>query len=147
MIKKIAIENLIPGMFVHSVTKQQGQFKIKNQGWVRTPDAIAQLRKAGILEIEIDTDKTLPSQSEETAPTAPQEQTSTVSQRYDPTQHSVSVSSEIGKAEKLYTEAKSLQEKAIESIRAGKKLLLVHLKRSQMDLLIQFLEIKMHWLA
>lgn len=120
MIKKIAIKNLAPGMFVHSVTKQRGQFKIKNQGWVRTSDSISQLINAGILEIEIDTDKTLPDDNQDSTSSTTDEHSQTQKQRYDPTQHSVSVSSEIGKAEKLYTEAKALQEKAIESIKAGK---------------------------
>ncbi|WP_353848390.1 DUF3391 domain-containing protein [uncultured Pseudoalteromonas sp.] len=46
-------------MFVQSVTKQTGRIKIKNQGWVKTQASIDKLKKAGILEIEIDPDKTL----------------------------------------------------------------------------------------
>ena len=46
-------------MFVHSVTKQTGKIKIKNQGWVKTQAGVQQLIKAGILEVEIDPDKTI----------------------------------------------------------------------------------------
>ena len=50
-------------MFVQSVTKQTGKIKIKNQGWVKTQAGVQQLIKAGILEVEIDPDKTIVAQS------------------------------------------------------------------------------------
>ena len=53
-LKVISISQLQPGMFVQSVTKQTGCIKIKNQGWVKTQASIDKLKKAGILEIEID---------------------------------------------------------------------------------------------
>lgn len=46
-------------MFVQSVTKQTGRIKIKSQGWVKTQAGIDKLKNVGILEIEIDPDKTL----------------------------------------------------------------------------------------
>jgi len=46
-------------MFVQSVTKQTGSIKVTNQGWVKTPESIDKLKKAGILEVIIDPNKTL----------------------------------------------------------------------------------------
>ncbi len=57
--KTLPINQLKPGMFVQSVTKQTGKIRIKNQGWVKTQGSIDKLIKAGILEVEIDPDKTL----------------------------------------------------------------------------------------
>ncbi len=58
-LKTLPINQLKLGMFVQSVTKQTGKIRIKNQGWVKTQGSIDKLIKAGILEVEIDPDKTL----------------------------------------------------------------------------------------
>ena len=59
MLKIIPIEELQCGMFVNAVTKQDGRFKVKTKGLVRTEKVIQQLKGKGILEVEIDTDKSL----------------------------------------------------------------------------------------
>ena len=66
--KIIPVGQLLPGMFVQSVTRQTGSIKIKNQGWVKTQAGINNLIKAGILEVEIDPDKTLIDSVPEKAP-------------------------------------------------------------------------------
>ncbi|WP_149981358.1 HD-GYP domain-containing protein [Pseudoalteromonas rhizosphaerae] len=114
--KIIPIDQLIPGMFVHSVTKQTGKIKIKNQGWVKTQAGVQQLIKAGILEVEIDPDKTIV----ELTPTAT---TSDIKveppKQRDPWSTTHSVEQEMDKAFKLYSEAKQLQSKAFTDIKAG----------------------------
>ena len=103
-------------MYVQSVTKQTGKIKIKNQGWVKTQAGVQQLIKAGILEIEIDPDKTIIAQSppvaSETVKVVPPKQR-------DPWHTTHSVEKEMDKALKLYTEAKQLQTKAFTDIKAG----------------------------
>ena len=103
-------------MFVQSVTKQTGRIKIKNQGWVKTQVGIDKLKKAGILEVEIDPDKTLTKSVPEKEPP----QTSTVVKKRDPWQKVHSSEQEMGKAKKLYDEAKTLQVKAFKDIKAGR---------------------------
>lgn len=103
-------------MFVQSVTKQTGKIKIKNQGWVKTQAGVQQLIKAGILEIEIDPDKTIVAQSPAT--TTDDVKIVPPKQR-DPWQTTHSVEQEMDKALKLYTEAKQLQTKAFTDIKAG----------------------------
>ncbi|TMP09332.1 phosphodiesterase [Pseudoalteromonas sp. S3178] len=114
--KIISISKLLPGMFVQSVTKQTGRIKIKNQGWVKTQVGIDKLKKAGILEVEIDPDKTLTKSVPEKEPT----QTSTVVKKRDPWLKVHSSEQEMGKAKKLYDEAKTLQLKAFKDIKAGR---------------------------
>ncbi len=116
MFKTIPIKQLLPGMFVQSVTKQSGNIKIKNQGWVKTQAGIDQLIKAGILEVEIDPDKTI---IEQPIQTQSVDTTSSLPQKRDPWHTSNSVEQELGKAQKLYCEAKELQSKAFTEIKAG----------------------------
>lgn len=103
-------------MFVHSVTKQTGKIKIKKQGWVKTPIGVQQLIKAGILEIEIDPDKSIISQS---APVTTDDVKVEPIKPRDPWQTTHSVEQEMDKALKLYTEAKQLQSKAFTEIKSG----------------------------
>lgn len=114
--KIIPVGQLLPGMFVQSVTKQTGSIKIKNQGWVKTQAGINNLIKAGILEIEIDPHKTLI----DTVPEKDQIATPTTKIKRDPWQKTHSAEQEMGKAKKLYDEAKTLQIKAFKDIKAGR---------------------------
>ncbi|WP_166420870.1 HD-GYP domain-containing protein [Pseudoalteromonas sp. Z1A8] len=114
--KRLPISQLLPGMFVQSVTKQTGSIKIKNQGWVKTQASINNLIKAGILEVEIDPDKTLIDSVPEKDPIA----IPTTKIKRDPWQKTHSAEQEIGKAKKLYDEAKTLQLKAFKDIKAGR---------------------------
>ena len=114
--KIIPVGQLLPGMFVQSVTRQTGSIKIKNQGWVKTQAGINNLIKAGILEVEIDPDKTLIDSVPEKAPiTVPATKI-----KRDPWQKTHSAEQEMGKAKKLYDEAKTLQIKAFKDIKAGR---------------------------
>lgn len=105
-------------MFVQHVTKQTGRIKVKSQGWVKTQADIDKLKKAGILEVEIDPDKTLVN----TVPEKEPESTSAVKIKRDPWQKAHSAEQEMGKAKKLYDEAKTLQLKAFKEIKAGRKI-------------------------
>ncbi|KAA1155748.1 MULTISPECIES: HD-GYP domain-containing protein [Pseudoalteromonas] len=116
--KTILISQLLPGMFVQHVTKQTGRIKVKSQGWVKTQADIDKLKKAGILEVEIDPDKTLVN----TVPEKELESTSAVKIKRDPWQKAHSAEQEMGKAKKLYDEAKTLQLKAFKEIKAGRKI-------------------------
>ncbi len=103
-------------MFVQNVTKQTGKIKVKSQGWVKTQTSIDKLIKAGILEVEIDPDKTLIDSVPEKEPV----KTPSVKIKRDPWQKAHSAEQEMGKAKKLYDEAKTLQIKAFKDIKAGR---------------------------
>ena len=117
MLKTIQTSELTPGMYVQGVVKQNGSYKIKSEGWVKTQSAIDTLVHAGILEVEIDPDKFIDVTPKIEKPTEPSEKP-----QFDPTKPTVSFSSEITKAQSLYSEAKDLQSKAFDDIRAGRKL-------------------------
>ncbi|WP_273046699.1 HD-GYP domain-containing protein [Pseudoalteromonas sp.] len=114
--KIVPISQLLPGMFVQSVTKQTGRIKIKNQGWVKTQAGIDKLKKAGILEVEIDPDKTLTESVPEKQPL----DIPTPIKKRAPWQKVHSAEQEMGKAKKLYDEARTLQTKAFKDIKAGR---------------------------
>lgn len=121
--KTLPINQLKPGMFVHGVTKQTGKIRIKNQGWVKTQGSIDKLKQAGILEIEIDPDKTLNLDSDNKITEKPKPAAPAVSSKpFDPWHTTHSMSAEMTKANSLYTEAKSLQSKAFADIREGNKI-------------------------
>ncbi|MCF2856621.1 HD-GYP domain-containing protein [Pseudoalteromonas sp. SMS1] len=116
--KTINIKDLEPGMFVVGVIKQAGHVRVKNQGWVRDENGIRNLIQSGVLEVEIDPDKTLHQNEEvdsviEECAEPPQ---------IDPWHKSVPVEAELGQAVKMYEQAKQLQEKAFTDIRDGRKI-------------------------
>ncbi|CCQ09475.1 HD domain protein [Pseudoalteromonas luteoviolacea B = ATCC 29581] len=122
-LKIIPISQLQPGMFVARVVKQTGRVKVKSQGWVKTKTAIESLSKAGIVEVEIDPDKTL-DLTPKAKPT-PDEPSSTAniskeSEKSSPWHKSSSIDAELDIANTLYQEAKQLQQKAFDDIKAGR---------------------------
>lgn len=52
--RKVTIDQLQPGQYVVQVLEQTGHLAIKHAGWVRTANAIAQLRQQGVLAVAID---------------------------------------------------------------------------------------------
>ncbi len=119
-LKTLSINQLKPGMFVQSVTKQTGKIRIKNQGWVKTQASIVKLVKAGILEVVIDPDKTLELNDNNNA--AEQQSLPSAQETFDPWHTSHDVSLEMTKASNLYNEARALQVKAFDDIRQGNQI-------------------------
>lgn len=117
MLKTIPIQQLLPGMFVQNVTKQSGNIKIKSQGWVKTQTVIQKLIKAGILEVEIDPDKTIV--AEQPIPAKDINIANISQEKHEPWHTTHSVEQEMDKAHKLYNEAKELQSKAFTDIKSG----------------------------
>ncbi len=129
MQKRVPISQLQTGMFVEGVTRQTGNVKIKNKGWVKTQAAIDKLKKVGIQEVQIDPSKTLSNEPKSPSKPAvpPAEQVMTPAKppaetHRDPWHASTSFESELGKAHKLYEEAKALQSKAFSDIKSGRKI-------------------------
>lgn len=115
--KTIPTAQLKPGMFVQKVIKQTGNIRIKSQGWVKTQSGIDKLIKSGVLEVEIDPDRMLITEKVE------KKLTSTAKHKIkprDPWLTTHSAEQEMGKAKKLYDEAKNLQTKAFDDIESGR---------------------------
>ncbi|WP_125562938.1 HD-GYP domain-containing protein [Pseudoalteromonas rubra] len=127
--KTITINDLKPGMFVVGVTQQAGNVRVKSQGWVRTKGAIGALQKAGVLEVEIDPDKTLQTKQQKQVQSdeSPHEADVTV---HDPWHKITSVEAELDLATTLYEEAKGLQEKAFADVKAGKAIAVDEFKQT-----------------
>ncbi|AFT80340.1 metal dependent phosphohydrolase [Alteromonas macleodii str. 'Black Sea 11'] len=114
MIKKITIDQLVPGMFVHQILEQKGALKVKSQGRVTSDDVITALKKRGVKTLAIDTDKAFnvgereSSSAAETCPTP----TSTDSVK----SKKVSLENELVRAEKLHKQGKAIQKLLLASV-------------------------------
>ncbi|ESP91713.1 hypothetical protein N483_16910 [Pseudoalteromonas luteoviolacea NCIMB 1944] len=117
-VKTINIKDLQPGMFVVGVIKQAGHVRVKNQGWVRNEKGINNLINSGVLEVEIDPDKTLDQSQPETETV----EEITEAPKQDPWHKSVPVEAELGHAVQMYEQAKQLQEKTFLDIKEGRKI-------------------------
>ena len=112
MLKEFSVSELQPGMFVADVTAQKGSFSVKSGGFVRSEAAIKNLAQKGVSKVMVDLTKSEHEKPTEDQAPAP----STVKTN----QGSASFSQEIGKAKKLYNQAKSLQRQALKNMQAGK---------------------------
>jgi putative nucleotidyltransferase with HDIG domain len=115
MLKIIPIQELTTGMFVNAVTKQSGKFKVKTKGLVRTEKVIEQLKQRGILEVEIDTEKS-------TVKTAEQDTSNADVANSKFQSATTPVEKEIPKASELYDNAKLIQQKLLDDVKQGKPL-------------------------
>ncbi|MEJ6475678.1 HD-GYP domain-containing protein [Pseudoalteromonas piscicida] len=118
----IDISELEPGMFVVNVTKQTGSVAIKTKGWVRTKTSIEKLQKAGVLEVTVDPSKRLSEHDPHDEP--PHDDSIEEPQKppHDPWQKKCSVDAEMKQAVKLYDEARAIQDKAFNDIKAGREI-------------------------
>lgn len=122
MLEQISIDELVPGMYVEKVIEQTGKLKIKTEGYVRSDKTISQLRRSGILTLEIDPSKTLQAQKAEEEKAVSETEEPKQADAYDPTEKTASLSSELNKASRLYSEALSYQEKVFQDIAEGRAL-------------------------
>jgi len=113
VLKTFDIDDVEEGMFVDSIAKQQGKFKITSRGRVTSLAAISQLKKKGILSVVVDMSKQLkPKVVEQEEPeTSPEEP-----------EHNIEVTfeEELEVATKLHAKGKHLQKTMLESV--GKNL-------------------------
>ncbi|WP_019029240.1 HD-GYP domain-containing protein [Colwellia piezophila] len=125
--KKIAINQLEPGMYVLSIGSKHKTLTVKSEGYILAKESIKKLIKAGITHVTIDPsrqkkteriDKILPEIAEPV--TTPQlEKNSTVT-----------LDQEMKKASKLYDNAKTLQHKILNSLTEHKTINVIEAKES-----------------
>ncbi|MFC3094157.1 HD-GYP domain-containing protein [Alteromonas sediminis] len=108
-LKKITIDELAVGMFVHAIADQQGNLSVKTQGRVTKPSVIDGLRRKGVKSLVIDLSKQIEDESKAPAPEpAPEEDKKTVS-----------FEQEIGKANTLHKQGKHLQKTLLRAVQKG----------------------------
>lgn len=112
MLKEFSVSELKPGMFIADVTVQKGSFSVKSGGFVRTEAAINSLSQKGVSKVLVDLNK-----SEHEVPV---EEIKATQVETKENQRSTQFSQEIGRAKKLYNQAKSLQRQALKNMQAGK---------------------------
>jgi len=114
VLKTFDIDEVEEGMFVDSIAKQQGKFKITSRGRVTSLAAIKQLKKKGILSVVVDLSRQLKSEvveqeEKQEEPEAPAE-----------LPEEISFEAELEVAVKLHAKGKHLQKSILESV--GKNL-------------------------
>ena len=107
MIKKITIDQLKPGMFVHRILEQKGDLTVKSQGRVTSNDVVKALKKRGVKTLAIDTDKAF-EVADSTASTSTKISEQTTSTKVEKSKK-VSLENELSRASKLHEQGKAIQ--------------------------------------
>lgn len=122
MLQRIAIEELLPGMYVNRVLDETGKVKVRSKGIVRSESVIAKLKDKGVAFIEIDTDKgdapLPPAVEEDNAPNAPL--ASDESEPPTKTSDAPITTDSLKAAEQLFQKAMTIQQNFLEQLRTGK---------------------------
>lgn len=109
--KEFTIEQLRTGMYIAQVLEQSGRLKIKSQGLVSTEQAIAKLSEQGVTKVLVDLSKSKLVEQRPQAQEAPKapEQVKMKTLAFE---------QEINKASELYQQAKEIQDKAFDNMKA-----------------------------
>ena len=107
MIKKITIDQLVPGMFVHQILEQKGALTVTSQGRVTSDDVVKTLRKRGVKTLAIDTDKAFNVEQPSSSATVEKHQNSPSDQPVK--SKKVSLENELVRAAKLHEQGKAIQ--------------------------------------
>jgi putative nucleotidyltransferase with HDIG domain len=99
-------------MYVHAFTDQAGALSVKSQGHVKSQAVIESLKNKGVISLVIDTAKQL---AEKKTVDNVEPPPSTISKN-----PRVSFNQEIGRAEKLHKQGKSIQKTLLKTVRQGK---------------------------
>jgi len=114
MIKKIKIDQLTPGMFVHQILEQDGALTVKSQGRVTSADVVKTLKKRGVKTLAIDTDKNF--DAGEIAQEAVPETTQIGQIKNNAKPKKVTLTNELNRASKLHVQGKAIQELLLENL-------------------------------
>jgi len=107
MIKKITIDQLVPGMFVHQILEQKGALTVKSQGRVTSDDVIKTLKKRGVKTLAIDTDKAFSVEQKASTSEVASETPSASDEKGK--SRKVSLENELVRAAKLHEQGKAIQ--------------------------------------
>ncbi|APE07423.1 metal-dependent phosphohydrolase [Alteromonas sp. RW2A1] len=118
MLKRISIDALKPGMFVHKILEQKGALEIKNQGKVTSQKVIDLLKKQGVKVLAIDTDKAFePVGASDGKILSESDRPEKVTAKKKPKTVKVSLESELTKATKLHAQGKEIQKLLLDNVK------------------------------
>jgi len=115
MIKKITIDQLVPGMFVHQILEQKGALTVKSQGKVTSKDVVNTLKKRGVKTLAIDTDKSFKVSESSSSITSNSAESEPAEKILAPIK-SVSLEKELNRATKLHQQGKDIQKLLLENV-------------------------------
>ena len=113
MLKEFLVSDLKCNMFIAEVTEQTGRFSVKSGGFVRSQKSIDNLAAKGVSKVLVDLDKSEHEKEPEVAPVS-------AAVPVEKVRPKTSFKDEIGKAKKLYSQAKTLQRQALKNMKAGR---------------------------
>ncbi|BFT32069.1 HD-GYP domain-containing protein [Alteromonas sp. D210916BOD_24] len=119
MLKKISIDQLKPGMFVHKILEQKGALSITNQGRVTSKDIVNALKKRGVLTLAIDTEKAFDpdgNAGEQPKATLPEKVEVPVTKVDSPKAKTISLESELVRATALHKQGKAIQKALLKAV-------------------------------
>ncbi|WP_077341546.1 HD-GYP domain-containing protein [Pseudocolwellia agarivorans] len=114
--KKIPLNQLTLGMYVLSIFTKNKDVNIKSEGYILKESSIEQLKKSHVTYVIIDPSKTKQNDATKDSETATAEKSSIP----EPKDLTTSLDKEIKTANKLYNNAKALQEKILQDITLNK---------------------------
>ena len=115
MIKKITIDQLVPGMFVHQILEQKGALTVKSQGKVTSTDVVNTLKKRGVKTLAIDTDKSFKVSESSSSISSNSVENEPAEKILAPIK-SVSLEEELNRATKLHQQGKDIQKLLLENV-------------------------------
>jgi putative nucleotidyltransferase with HDIG domain len=115
MIKKITIDQLVPGMFVHQILEQKGALTVKSQGKVTSTDVVNTLKKRGVKTLAIDTDKSFKVSESSSSISSNSVENEPAEKILAPIK-SVSLEKELNRATKLHQQGKDIQKLLLENV-------------------------------
>ena len=115
MIKKITIDQLVPGMFVHQILEQKGALTVKSQGKVTSTDVVNTLKKRGVKTLAIDTDKSFKVSKSSSSISSNSAENEPAEKILAPIK-SVSLEKELNRATKLHQQGKDIQKLLLENV-------------------------------
>lgn len=114
MLKKITIEQLEPGMYVHQIIEQKGSLSVKNQGRVTSKAIVATLKKHGVKTLTIDTEKAFDPNMDAATVSVSTEQAAGLNEKKAVKR--VALGAELGRAAKLHEQGKAIQKLLLENL-------------------------------
>ena len=120
MIVEKEISQLAVGSYVIDIVKQNGNYHIKQPGWVRDYHAIEFLIHQGVSRVLVDTSKQLPTLEEVAEPDEVQKQEPTSKPKPKKTFKKDKFADQFFHAQELFSEAKQVQAKVLDDIRQGR---------------------------
>ncbi|KKO45409.1 phosphohydrolase [Arsukibacterium ikkense] len=114
--QKISVTELQPGSYVVEVAEQHGEVTVKHAGWVRSAQAIAQLKAKGVVTVLVDPARFLP--SEDTPAVAIPDRIAPVSSDEDAPPVRQLFADEWPRAEKALLQSQRVQQLVLEAARS-----------------------------